>query len=310
MFPLAPNEEFIPKEPGAFFPPLSISKTKKPYSTMVDNYHKKVERSRTTLEENHNGRISASSPKSMEHRLEDKVLIDLINSEETPVLAQSDNKVIAEIESIEKLEEKAHKESRDQETQTSAELVRNSKKRKTVNLSTEIKDDKINSKTTNTENPKPKRAKSKSRASEGKAPSTISPILEDRFEDQEEIDFNDVYSKRGNTNDELSMDLDINDKHLSSSLVMPSNLTKSPRIHSERVSLSGLEKKAPYFISGGFIPNSILIKILWPPSVLNNASEKEKSFWKPKALSVEQMEQFNQQTTRKNVCKFYFENFK
>ena len=218
---------------------------------MVETYHTKAERCLTTLQEQYDGRISASSPKSLDHRLEDKALIDLINSENPSAL--SHNEEIAEIERMDdKMEtEKMQKESKDQETQTSGELFRQSnlKKRKTVNLSADLKDDKSNNKVTNTENTKVKRSKSKSRTSETKPPSTISPILEDNFENQEEIDFNDVYSKRGNTNDELSMDLDINDKHLSSSLLIPPvYLSKSPRNHTERGSLSTLEKKAPYFI--------------------------------------------------------------
>jgi hypothetical protein len=176
---------------------------------MVETYHAKVERSRTTLQEHYDGRLSASSPKSLDHKLEDKVLIDLINSENQSVLSHNDE--IAEIErNDEKMEtETRRKESKDQETQTSGELFRTSnlKKRKTVNLSTEAKEDKINTKMTNTEDSKSKPKKSKSRTSESKPPSTISPILEDRLENEEEIDFNDVYSKRGTTNDELSMDL-------------------------------------------------------------------------------------------------------
>ena len=64
---IAANELFLQKDPNAFFPPISTSQTKKPYSSLVNNYHKKVERCRITLEEN-DERMSASSPKSQEHR--------------------------------------------------------------------------------------------------------------------------------------------------------------------------------------------------------------------------------------------------
>ena len=63
---------------------------------MVETYHTKAERCLTTLQEQYDGRISASSPKSLDHRLEDKALIDLINSENPSAL--SHNEEIAEIE--------------------------------------------------------------------------------------------------------------------------------------------------------------------------------------------------------------------
>ena len=275
---IAANELFLQKDPNAFFPPISTSQTKKPYSSLVNNYHKKVERCRITLEEN-DERMSASSPKSQEQLFEDKSL-ELLESNQV-------NTAQVEFVETEKVEES---KLRDQETQTSAGLYRNisPKKRKSVNITNEIKEEK-SFKPNNNDITRIKRAKSKSRASEGKAPSTISPILEDQDEDQVEIDFNDMYSKRGNTNDELSMNLDLNDKHLSSSFIPPAKSNQSPRPQSDKSTLSVLERKAPYFISGGFIPNSILIRILWPPAILNEAVEKEKSFWKPKDLTKEQM---------------------
>ena len=62
-------------------------------------------------------------------------------------------------------------------------------------------------------------------------------------------------------------------------------------------------EQPPYFISGGYIPNSILVRILWPPNQLNELADKSKA-WKPKMLSEDQMEQLRNQKPVRPVSRY------
>lgn len=281
---LAKHEEFIFKDPAAFFPPIAIAKHKKPYDNLVDEYNRKQIMYRKQLEEFNkeqddnsidNENNSAQNSDRQDDEQNNDIIIQQVKST-TPKSDQSSPRKI-EVESpIRRLNKETQTNDSDLNDDSSA------KKHK----SDSNKDDKT-VKPVESGIGQSKRGKSKSRTNELHHANAISPIMENRDE-EEEIEY-------------------CNKKQLNSSIsIPPIKFNQENNKLVTRKSIDQEEKeKAPYFISGGFIPNSVLVRILWPPTLMKEMSEKEQSFWKPKGLSEEQMEQLK--TIKKTpVRRFFF----